>query len=146
MTPKEKALSEVRIKLGQRHKNGSPRVQAFINDFLENSDPHPFNSRARIFQGTTIELSPDNYEVHLSDIQSLKPQSGAGTKAIKAILKLADKHNVNINAHAKAYASHGNFLKDTEKLVKWYVKMGFRLEDEDVDYFDDGVDIKYYSK
>jgi hypothetical protein len=148
MKNKKKIISEIRIKLGQRHKNGSPAVQKFMKAFMEASDPHPFDHNSRVFGGTTIHLSPDNYEVHIHDVQSLNPKSGAGTKAMKALLKLADKHHVNLNAVAKAYAKHGDYIKDTEKLVSWYRKLGFDIEDADENdtFYYDGVEIKYYSK
>lgn len=128
------------IKLGQ--KPNSDKAKAFMRDFVEQSQEHPFNHRARIFHGTMIELSVDGAEIHLSDIQSMKPKSGAGTKAMKALLELADNHGVRINAFAKAYANDEQFVTDTDELVKWYERLGFTVVDEQ----DDGYEIKYYPK
>lgn len=128
------------IKLGQ--KPNSDKAKAFVADFVDQSHDHPFNRRARIFNDTMIELSVDGAEVHLSDIQTMKPRSGAGTKAMKALVQLADKHGVRINAFAKAYANDEKFVSDTVELVKWYERLGFTVVDEE----DDGYEIKYYPK
>lgn len=128
------------IKLGQ--KPNSDKAKAFFSDFVEQSHDHPFNHRAHIFHDTMIELSVDGAEIHLSDIQTMKPKSGAGTKAMKALLELADTHGVKINAFAKAYARDDKFVTDTDDLVKWYERLGFAVVSEQ----DDGYEIKYYPK
>lgn len=130
-------VSEV-IKLGQP--NTGP-ADAFIQDFLEISDEHPFNRGARIIGGSAIELSKFHGNIHLSDITSLDPGKGHSAAAMRLLIKLADKHNVVIELIAKAYRDD---RMSTEQLVQWYQRLGFQLmqdpDDLDLDY---GVEMRY---
>lgn len=116
-----------------RRRGGSQRTTSFMDEFFEVSDEHPFNRKARIFEGTIIELYPLFNEIHISDIVSTQPRSGAGARAIKNLMKLANKHRVKLNLTAKAYSNDGKFITDTEQLVKWYMRLGFNITDNLVD-------------
>lgn len=133
----------VRIKLGQ--KPSGEKAKAFLKDFHDDSQEHPFHHSARIFHGVVIHMSRDGNEVHIHDIQSIAPKSGAGTKALKYLTKLADKHHVKLNLFAKAYSGRQEHIHSNERLMSWYEKHGFHHEDQDYDERD-GSDMKYYPK
>lgn len=124
------------VKLG-KPKQGP--ADAFIQDFLDISEPHPFNPRVGIIGGAAIELSKFNGNIHLSDITSLDPGKGYSNAAMRLLTRLADKHNVVIELIAKAYR---NDRMDTEQLVQWYQRLGFQPVDDDLD-LDYGVEMRY---
>lgn len=137
-------LSEVVIRLGSGNDDKS---KALMKDFHSETQEHPFHREARIYHGnTTVHLSKDGREVHLHDIQSHAPKTGAGTKALKSLTSLADKHGVKINLHAKAYSDRPEHVKSTHKLVKWYKKHGFEHDDLENDDPHGGSDMTYYPK
>ena len=121
----------------------SPGIAAFMQDFTDTTKQHPWNERSRILGSTMVEVYPANSEIHLSDIQTLQPKSGAGTAAIQHLLKLADKHGVVITGTAKAYASKGPMISTSTRLRKWYEKLGFKVTGGDKD---EGFEIKYTPK
>lgn len=133
----------IRIRLGKGPTG--ERAKQFMDDFHKDSDEHPFHHTARILHGATVHLSRDGNDVHMHDILTLAPKSGAGTKALKHLTGLADKHGVKINIFAKAYSNRPEHIKSTKRLVKWYEKHGFKHDepDYDVDY---GSEMTYYPK
>lgn len=127
------------IRLGQT--NSGPADQ-FVQDFIDMSDEHPFNPRARIVGGAALELSRFGNRIHLSDITSLEPGKGHAGRAMSLIKKLADKHNVQVELIAKAYRDD---RMDTEQLIQWYQRLGFQLMDNpDEIGLDDGIEMRYY--
>lgn len=133
----------VRIQLGR--KVDGKRAQAFMDEYHSDSQEHPFAHTARILHGAVVEASKDGNEVHIHDIRTTSPRSGAGTKALKHLTNLADKHNVKLNLFAKAYSNSPDHINNTERLVKWYEKHGFQHEEPDYDERW-GSDMKYYPK
>jgi hypothetical protein len=133
----------VRIKLGKGATG--ERAKQFMAEYGNDSTEHPFHRSARILHGATVDLSRDGNDVHMHDIVSLAPKSGAGTKALKHLTGLADKHGVKINLFAKAYSNRPEHIKSTKRLIKWYEKHGFKHDepDYDVDY---GSEMTYYPK
>jgi hypothetical protein len=127
------------IRLGQVNKGPA---EAFLQDFYELSDEHPFNNKARVIAGTAIELGRYQNRIHISDITSLNPGKGYGGKAMQMLIKLAHKHNVGLELFAKAYRDD---RMSTEELIKWYQRLGFQVVDDldDLD-LDDGVEMRYY--
>lgn len=143
-----KIFEVTRLHLGQ-HKNDSAR--ALINDFEEQTQENPLNPRQRIYDNTKIELYVSGRNVRISDIQTMKPRSGAATQAIKFLQQLADKHGVKLELTAKAYVHDKTYITDTTDLVRWYYKLGFELDDELVDDIEDlegveEVNMIYYPK
>jgi len=122
-----------RIKLG--NKKTAPNIKGFMDEFYKNTNDHPFDSRTRILGNTTVDLQPHSEGVHLSDIRSLAPRSGAGTDALKYLTTLADKHNVPLDGTAKAYHPDKKYIGSNKKLASWYADNGFKV---DHDYDDDG--------
>lgn len=140
-------ISEV-IKLGQTR---SDNTDSFMKEYYELTQPHPFNNRARIYGHSVLEVYPILKEIHISDIMTMSPQSGAGTQALQMLTGLADKHRVILDGLAKAYSRDSRYITDTEQLVKWYIKHGFVVDDEFVDDPSDlegyeEINIKYYPK
>lgn len=133
----------IRIQLGR--KPDGKRAQAFMDEYHSDSQEHPFAHTARILHGAVVEASKDGNEVHIHDIRTTSPRSGAGTKALKHLTNLADKHNVKLNLFAKAYSNNSDHINNTERLVKWYEKHGFQHEEPDYDE-SWGSDMKYYPK
>lgn len=132
----------VRIRLG---KTKGEQAQKFMVDFADDSDEHPFNPAARILHGSVVHVSRDGNQVHIHDIQTLAPKSGAGTKALKHLTSLADKHGVKLNLFAKAYSNRPEHIRATPKLIKWYEKHGFKHDEPDYDP-DYGSEMTYYPK
>ena len=129
-----KIYEVLRLRLGQ-HNNDAAR--AFINDFETQTQENPLNPRQRIYDNAKIELYVSGRNVRISDIQTMKPRSGAATKAIKFLQQLANTHGVKLELTAKAYVSDRKYVTDTTDLVRWYYKLGFELDDELVDDIDD---------
>jgi hypothetical protein len=96
----------------------------YIDDFLEATQPHPFD-RSSIYKGHTIvELRPFDGRIHLSWIQTLKPKSGAATETMKFLTELADKHGVAMSLSAVPKGK-GETKIPKAKLVAFYKRFGF---------------------
>jgi len=117
----------------------SRRIDDFLDEFWKISDPHPFSSSTRILHNASIKLYPVSNKIHLEDIKSLLPNSGSGTKAMKRLISLADKHSVVIEGFAKAYSDDERYITNTNELVRWYKKLGFWIGKR----YNDGVEIEY---
>lgn len=129
----------VRLKLGQV--NTGP-ADAFVQDFIDISEPHPFNSKSRLLGGTAIELSRFGNRVHISDIVGLQPGEGKASQSMRLLISLAQRHNVVLELIAKAYRDD---RMSTEQLVQWYKRLGFQpMENLDEIDIDDGVEMRYY--
>lgn len=130
------------IKLGGKGiDDNKAQREAFMDDFWNQTTAHPFDDRSRIFQNkATLEVWPCGSKIHISDIMSLAPKSGAGTEALTFLKGLADKHGVSLEGTAKAYHNDKAKITSTKRLVKWYEKHGFQIGDGDDD---EGYDIHY---
>lgn len=138
-----------RIRLGNT--DSTKKVDNFMKDYIIASDEHPWNPKTRIMQNTMLEVYPTGNTIRISDIQSMMPKQGYASRAIQQLKQLADKNSVKLELTAKAYANSPEYINDTEKLVKWYKKMGFQIDDELVDDPEDlegieQVDMVYYPK
>lgn len=138
-----------RIRLGNTGPNN--KVDNFMKDYIIASDEHPWNPKTRIMQNTMMEVYPTGNTIRISDIQSIFPSQGNAAKAIQELKQLADKNSVKLELTAKAYSKSPEHITDTEKLTKWYMKMGFQIDDEFVDDPEDlegieQVDMVYYPK
>lgn len=124
-------------------KNGNSNIKNFINDYIDQTQEHPFNAKARIYNGSVLEIYPFNNNIHISDIMSTAPRTGAGTAGIKFLMMLANKHNVKLELIAKAYSRDKKYITDTEQLAKWYMRLGFQIDDE---YVEDPNDLEGYEQ
>lgn len=108
-------------------------TENFIKDFYNNTTENPINHRERILDNhTVIELYKDNNTIRISDIRSLNPKTGAGTKTLKFLKSLADKYNTKLTLTAKPYHNNNEYITDLETLAKWYYKNGFELDDDNL--------------
>jgi hypothetical protein len=129
-----------RIQLGQPRKNNTA---AFMDDYILITQEHPFNHKARIYNGAVLEVYPMGNAVHVSDVMTTAPRSGAGTAAVKFLTSLADRHRVKLELLAKAYSKDKKYITDTEQLANWYKKMGFHVDDE---FIEDPDDLEGYEE
>jgi hypothetical protein len=124
------------------------KIEQFLQDYYANTEDHPFNSKVRIYKGAMLEISPWGNEIHIGDITSTAPRSGAGTAGIKFLTSLADKHNVKLDLTAKAYSNDSKRIGNTEKLARWYQRLGFKVDPTSIpsDDFEglDQIDMKYW--
>lgn len=122
-------LTEAVIKLrgfgdGSNH---TERSERFVKDLHVTSKRHPLNNHARLVGNASVEVSGGYDGIHLHDIISHDPESGAGTKALKHLTKLADKHKVPIRGYAKAYSDREGHINKNKDLKGWYHKHGFEI-------------------
>jgi hypothetical protein len=123
-------INEVtRIKLGQPRTDNTTK---FIEDYYKLTSEHPFSEKIRVFGNVMLELYPFNGNIHLSDIRTMAPKSGAATNAIKMLTELADRNHVKLELIAKPYSKDKQHITDIEVLVNFYKKHGFTV-DEDFD-------------
>lgn len=117
-----KFKAEFLIKL---KKDGSKEaVDAFIEEFWENTTHNPFSNRERVWQNVAgIECVKWEGCIHLSFIRSFEKGTGAGSAALKWLCQLADKHGVPIELHAKPVGKGG---LTANKLREWYMRHGFK--------------------
>lgn len=106
------------------------KTQSYIADFFAVTQAHPFNPRARVIGDKAfVELAPYEGQIHVKDITSLNPAtfgeqgSGGGSKAIRLLTELADKHGVELTLTPQANGPKG--LSD-EQLHSWYTRNGFK--------------------
>lgn len=137
--------SDESTRIQLRRGGSDEKAKAFLSDFENDSDEHPFHRSARILHGSVVDLSKDGSNIHVHDIASIAPRTGAGTKALKHLTGLADKHGVKLNLFAKAYSKNPEHITSTKKLIKWYEKHKFKHDERDYDP-DYGSEMTYYPK
>jgi hypothetical protein len=111
---------------------GTNHVESFMSDFIDNTEIHPLNNKSRIYDGVELQVAPRGGRIRLSGIGVIDTGAltrdkgefgkGKGTKALKMILSLADKHGVEIELSAMTYKDKG---MDENQLMRWYAKHGF---------------------
>jgi len=136
-----KENNPIRIKLGKPSNN----TKQFLDDYYNQTQENPLNTKSRIYNNTKIEIYPIKNTIHISDLQSITPNSGAGTKTLNFLKSLADKYNIKLTLTAKSYTN----TITTKQLINWYQKNKFIIDDEfvtddeDLDYIDE-ADMIYY--
>ena len=114
-------ITEITIKLsGFKGTDNSEKVNKFMDEYHNTSKEHLMNKHARVIGNAHVHVTPSKSGVHINDIQSHEQGSGSGTKALKHLTNLADKHNVKLDLYAKGYGS-----TSSGKLRKWYSRHGF---------------------
>lgn len=138
----QKAIRFIKLKYGKtknestiRLSTPSDSVRRFMDDYHSVSSSHPSSPNKRIIGNALVELHPMQNHVHFSDILSLKPGSGAGGNAVRALTNLADKHGVALKGFADPYkrGQKGNYITQQPHLDKFYKKRGFSIEKIDGD-------------
>jgi hypothetical protein len=124
---------------GFRNKYGAA-AEAFLRDLFDASYPNPLNPRERILAGieVAVEVSPLRGGVHIDEVRALRPGKGEGTKAMRFLAELADKHGVTMTLFPMPF---GDQKMDTDDLVRFYRKHGFRFESEEGDEEEADIDM-----
>lgn len=135
------AESDEEPKVIQLRGFGEPKADwpstKFFDEFYANTQDHPMlpdGERLIMFSENdfamvTLRSSIDDRKsmVHMEDIRSPIPQKGLGSRALKWLCDLADKHGVTLEGTAKAYRDgDGGTLKNKD-LVAWYKRNGFTI-------------------
>ena len=113
-----------------------PEVEAFIRDLFDASYPNPLGGSThteRILSGieVLVDVVPEHNGVHIDRLRALTRKQGEGTKAMRFLTSLADKHGVKLSLYAKPFGSEP-MNRDT--LVNFYRRFGFypdEAEEED---------------
>lgn len=111
------------------------QLDAFMRELWDTTHPHPFSGRERLYylrdQGedmlVIVEIWPYRYGncIHISSIVT-PPEfrgRGAASYVLKEICKLADKHQVVLDASVKPFGTPKGLNK--KALLAWYRRAGF---------------------
>jgi hypothetical protein len=108
----------------------SNKIDSFLNDYHKSTEAHPWDNKTRLVNGeAALQVSPQDGQIHIHDILSFAPATynnqglGGGSKALRLLTNLADKHGVELNLTPQAYSNKG--LSD-EQLHAWYSRHGFK--------------------
>lgn len=120
------------IRLSGFRKQYGEAAEAFLRDLFDASYPNPLNPRERVLASiaVAVEVSPLRGGVHLDEVRALCPGKGEGTKAMRFLTDLADKHGVSLTLFPMPF---GNEKMYTDDLVRFYRKHGFQFESEQWD-------------
>ena len=110
----------------------SPAVEAFIRDVFDASHPLPFQNASRTQRmladiEAVVEVFPEHGGIKIETIRALSRRKGEGTKAMRFLTDLADKHGVSLYLYAKPF---GDEAMDLDDLVRFYRRFGFRQDEE----------------
>lgn len=128
------------VKLGSNP--AKEKCLAALEEWNELTHEHPLSRSARLTDSASVEVSYFDGALHLSDVMALgAPRQGGGTRAIKLLCDLADKHGVKITLTAKAYTENH---MSTAQLKDWYERFGFHEEEDSFGDDYDGYDMVRY--
>lgn len=97
-------------------------LMSFFSEFDELTARNPLNNRASVWDNAVaLEVKPFDGCVRLSNIRSLQPGRGDGTRALLWLMALADKHDVFITGAAKPTGA--------KRLTKTALKSWYRRHD-----------------
>ena len=114
--------------------NLNPNTKPFMEEFIRLTTKSPIG-KGRLYGDVLLDVSEFGGEIHVGDISAIgKKSEGSGTKALKFMIDLADKHNVRLSGEAKAYSKHSDHIQSSERLVQWYQKHGFVANGNKVTY------------
>jgi len=114
--------------------NSNQNTKPFMAEFIESTTESPLG-KGRLYGDVLLDVSEFGGEIHVSDINAIGEKAkGSGTKALKFLTDLADKHNVRLSGEAKAYSRDTDHIQNSERLVQWYLKHGFHSNGNKVTY------------
>lgn len=137
-TPRVKqTISEGVIRLGGRSKDPDSPTEKFMVEYREGTISHAmlpgqirllsFSAEDFVMLDVRPSFDSDN-EVHLSDINTnVGRGKGLGSKALKWLCDLADKHGVVIEGDSKAYMAGTPGTLKQKDLSAWYTRYGFKV-------------------
>jgi len=121
------------LKIGITKKN--PKHDEFMDEYHATTQGNPLDHRARVYGHSVAHLSDARDTIHIHDIRSFQHKGGHGTKHLKHITDLADKHKVKLSLHAVPYDDGIHGKMSPHKLKSWYMEHGFRKKHEDGDVY-----------
>lgn len=126
------APARVRLVGFDKQRALSPAVEAFIRDVFDASHPLPFQNAYRTQRvlaniEAVVEVFPEHGGIKIETVRALSRRKGEGTKAMRFLTDLADKHGVSLYLYAKPF---GDEAMDLDDLVRFYRRFGFRQDEE----------------
>ena len=110
----------------------SPEVEAFLRDLYEASYPNAFSndpsSRILASAHVRVEVTPMYGGIRIDELEAGSRGQGEGTKALRFLTGLADKHGVSLFLQAHPF---GDEHMSLEALERFYRRHGFRPDDEE---------------
>jgi len=101
-------------------------IEAFMSDFYSMTEAHPWGRHLSVFQNYVwFEIVPFGEKIILGYITTLKQGKGHGTKALRWLTDLADKHNVELVGQIERRGDKG---LTTNHLRQWYKRYGFKVD------------------
>lgn len=82
----------------------------------------PIVARRHLIEDCTVQFSPLAGDVWVSELRALTTGEGAGTRALRAICQLADKHQVTLRLIPLPIGPVG---PKARQLRNWYARFGF---------------------
>jgi len=108
----------------------SPENQALIDDLKEIGQINPIDPDEMIIDNVKVgPIKVWNDRVNLTHLTSLEPRSGAGSKALKRITDLADKHGVTLEDSAVPFRGADGEMIPENKLRAFYLRHGYQFSD-----------------
>lgn len=104
----------------------------FMQDFEKGTTQHPSSPHLRLLEKkASFEVSVFGGAVRLSYIGVLSVGKGGGTRALRWLLALADKHGVEVRGTIHRVGREG---LSARALRLWYGRHGFKIEKKNVTY------------
>jgi hypothetical protein len=110
------------LKLGDKFHDPHGAAEEAAGEVMGMGHPNPFNEREVIIDGTSVEVLAWHGALILKSIKSAVPKSGAGTRVMQMICKVADKHKVRIELNPEPF---GSAKIPRSKLIAFYRGFGF---------------------
>lgn len=100
------------------------RVSRTLAD-LDKFPKNPLNDKAIIIDDA-VEVVAEQFgdRLHISSLRAFEPGQGAGRKALKQVLDLADKHGATVELSAVPFGD----VIEQEPLIKFYKSLGFTFD------------------
>jgi len=113
-------------------KGSTSNVQAAIKAIEDKFPVNPDNPAERVLLANgkpvlTFEVGERAGNLRLKTMKALEPGQGAGSIAMKRILKIADEHGVTAEATASPFGDNPVRM-DKDALMSWYQRVGFKPE------------------
>lgn len=123
-------LSEFHDKYGIGKIKGEGKI-GDVEISLTNLDEAFPSFREAIREGTNrFPAENPEYTVSLDSILAKVPQTGAGTKAMEILIKMADKYDTPLFIRASEFINAPKGTMNTAQLVNWYKKFGFVFKED----------------
>lgn len=115
---------------GQMPRGDGTPAKRFLGEF-EKQYPQGGDIGERLVNGNTaISMVSDPVNegtAYVAYVRSLTPGQGDGTKAMRDVVGMADKHGITLELNAVPFGPNG---LPNSKLLEWYKKLGFVMHGE----------------